>query len=548
MAAVRLGDEASEVQAEADIVPGATSTELDRAEAPEEEGGLRGRQPGAAVAHGAGEGRGVRRRADTDRVAVGGIAQGVHHEVRERAAHQVGVEIDGEVVHGIGREGEPLRGCHRGKLPNDRLDEGAHRGPHPHRRQHPGLEPPHLQQIIDQCLDAVGGGGRSVDGLLHVGRERFELEELEIREESRQRIPQVVHEDRCELVLLGVSLEERTPERLTFHPKRPRPQEPPHPELQLAEVNRFGEEVIDSGLESRESLRPVDEGGHEEDGEDGLGMQGSDPSRDGQAIEVRQHHIEQDEVHRFRRGESQRLLPGRRLEDVTGGGEEAPEHQPGRRGVVDDQEGRRSRGGRGGGGHRIPCSIARPARRGNVTGMKGMVFTHFLDFVTEKFGPEMADDIIEANELPSGGAYTSVGTYSHTEMVAMVGTLAERTGVPADALVRAFGDRLSDTFAHDFPDFYRRATNLFDFLESIEAHIHIEVRKLYPDAELPTFRTESRTLSRLVLRYSSPRRMGHLSEGLISGSARQFGVEVRVRAETLADTDGLDVRFTIDLA
>jgi hypothetical protein len=39
-----------------------------------------------------------------------------------------------------------------------------------------------------------------------------------------------------------------------------------------------------------------------------------------------------------------------------------------------------------------------------------------------------------------------------------------------------------------------------------------------------------------------------LAEGLISGSARQFGVEVRVRAETLADTDGLDVRFTIDLA
>ncbi|MFZ9898861.1 MAG: heme NO-binding domain-containing protein [Gemmatimonadaceae bacterium] len=180
--------------------------------------------------------------------------------------------------------------------------------------------------------------------------------------------------------------------------------------------------------------------------------------------------------------------------------------------------------------------------------MKGMVFTHFLDFVTEKFGPEMADDIIEANELPSGGAYTSVGTYSHTEMVAMVGTLAERTGVPADALVRAFGDRLSDTFAHDFPDFYRRATNLFDFLESIEAHIHIEVRKLYPDAELPTFRTESRTPSRLVLRYTSPRRMGHLSEGLISGSARQFGVEVRVHAESLAETDGLDVRFTIDLA
>lgn len=180
--------------------------------------------------------------------------------------------------------------------------------------------------------------------------------------------------------------------------------------------------------------------------------------------------------------------------------------------------------------------------------MKGMVFTHFLDFVTETFGPDMADDIIEASELPSGGAYTAVGTYSHTEMVAMVGSLAERTGVPADALVRAFGERLSDTFAHDFPDFFRRAANLFDFLESIEAHIHIEVRKLYPDAELPTFRTESRTPSRLVIRYTSPRRMGHLSEGLITGSARQFGVAVKVLAEPVTESDSLDVRFTVDLA
>jgi len=179
--------------------------------------------------------------------------------------------------------------------------------------------------------------------------------------------------------------------------------------------------------------------------------------------------------------------------------------------------------------------------------MKGMVFTHFLDFVTEQFGPEMADDIIEASDLPSGGAYTSVGTYSHGEMVALIGALAERTGRPADGLVRAFGDRLSDTFAHDFPEFYRRAATLFDFLESIEEHIHVEVRKLYPDAELPTFRAESRTPARLVLVYLSPRRMGHLSEGLIAGSARQFGVDVRIASELLEGGDGLAVRFTIDL-
>ena len=180
--------------------------------------------------------------------------------------------------------------------------------------------------------------------------------------------------------------------------------------------------------------------------------------------------------------------------------------------------------------------------------MKGMVFTEFLEFAGRQFGEDVVDDVIEAADVPSKGAYTAVGTYSHGEMVALVMALAEKTGHPAEVLVRSFGEALSDTFAREFPDFFRRAGNLFDFLTSIEEHIHVEVRKLYPDAELPTFTVESRTPARLVLLYRSPRRMGHLSEGLIVGSAKQFGVEVRVKSEALEAGDGLAVRFTVDIA
>ncbi len=179
--------------------------------------------------------------------------------------------------------------------------------------------------------------------------------------------------------------------------------------------------------------------------------------------------------------------------------------------------------------------------------MKGMVFTEFLDFVAERFGDNMVDDIIEASAPPSGGAYTAVGTYSHGEMVGLCGALAERTAVPVGDLVRDFGDRLSDTFARDFPDFFKRAGNLFDFLASIEEHIHAEVLKLYPDAELPRFVVEERTAARMVMLYRSPRRMGHLSEGLITGSARQYDVEVRVRVEELEAGDGTASRFHIEL-
>lgn len=204
---------------------------------------------------------------------------------------------------------------------------------------------------------------------------------------------------------------------------------------------------------------------------------------------------------------------------------------------------------------RTQCRLSRHVVRGHADrffscgarALKGIVFTEFLGFVREQHGEEMVDEIIETSDLASGGAYTAVGTYHHGEMLTLCSALSDRTGTPVATLVRAFGNRLSDTFARTHPAFFERAGNLFDFLESIEQHIHVEVRKLYPDAELPTFAVEARTSTRIVLIYRSPRRMGHLSEGLIQGSARRFGVQVLVHAEPLQQDDGQAVRFTVDL-
>jgi hypothetical protein len=179
--------------------------------------------------------------------------------------------------------------------------------------------------------------------------------------------------------------------------------------------------------------------------------------------------------------------------------------------------------------------------------MKGVVFTEFLGFVSARWGEDMADDIIDAQPLASGGAYTSVGTYDHREMHALCGALATRTGLPAAGLVRDFGEHLAGVFAAQHPEFFDRAAHYFDFLASIEDHIHVEVRKLNPDAELPTFKIEARTPTQLVMLYRSPRRLGALSEGLIAGSARRFGVQARVQAQPVEAGDGQAVRFTVDL-
>ncbi len=68
--------------------------------------------------------------------------------------------------------------------------------------------------------------------------------------------------------------------------------------------------------------------------------------------------------------------------------------------------------------------------------MKGMVFTEFVEMVEQAFGVDVADDIITRSNLPSGGAYTSVGSYGHREVLSMLGALSAHTNVPLSDMTR----------------------------------------------------------------------------------------------------------------
>ena len=166
--------------------------------------------------------------------------------------------------------------------------------------------------------------------------------------------------------------------------------------------------------------------------------------------------------------------------------------------------------------------------------MKGMVFTEFLDMVESKFSADMVDDMIDDSQLPSGGAYTAVGTYDHSELVQMVGALSLRSGVPVPTLIHTFGLHLFGRFHALYPAFFNGTSSALDFLEGIETVIHTEVRKLYPDAQLPRFDCV-RSASGLEMVYSSPRHFGDLAAGLIEGAIAHFGDPVTVTRHNMPD-------------
>jgi hypothetical protein len=176
--------------------------------------------------------------------------------------------------------------------------------------------------------------------------------------------------------------------------------------------------------------------------------------------------------------------------------------------------------------------------------MKGIVFTEFFEMVEQKFDYKMVDNLIDTTELSSGGIYTAVGTYSHTEMINLVVNLSKQTNISIADLLHTFGKYLFKTFTKSYHHFIEKAPDAFSFLTSIHGYIHVEVKKLYPDAELPHFEIQQPNSHTLIMVYSSVRKMADLAYGLIEGCMEHYGEKVSITQEILNDDASL-VKFVI---
>lgn len=177
--------------------------------------------------------------------------------------------------------------------------------------------------------------------------------------------------------------------------------------------------------------------------------------------------------------------------------------------------------------------------------MKGIVFTELMEMMEEEFGYEVVDKVIEQSELENDGAYTAVGTYPFDELVKIVVQAGEVTQTELPVLLNGFGHHLFKTFVRQYPSMIGVAKNGFEFLSFVDGHIHVEVRKLYPDAELPHFTTEMIEENKMEMIYTSSRKLSDLAEGLIEASMEHFKMNVNIEKEVMDET-GTVVKFLIE--
>jgi len=113
-------------------------------------------------------------------------------------------------------------------------------------------------------------------------------------------------------------------------------------------------------------------------------------------------------------------------------------------------------------------------------------------------------------------------------------------------LLHTYGKHLFSRFVVLYPEFFESGANAFDLLERVEGMIHTEVRKLYPDAELPSFEYRRDGNRELEMHYRSNRPLADFAAGLIDGCVAHFGDAIEVsRRDSANPPDSKNACFVL---
>lgn len=156
--------------------------------------------------------------------------------------------------------------------------------------------------------------------------------------------------------------------------------------------------------------------------------------------------------------------------------------------------------------------------------MKGIIFNLLEDFIEDSCGTGVYAEILAGCTLTTADPDLIVGpgTYPDSDFVAIIDCLVCRFEQDAGDVLRAFGKYAVPRLAERYPQFFVAHSTPREFLKSVGFIHHIEIKKLYKDADTPVFSVEDRGVGPLVMKYRSNRRLCHFVEGLVDGLAEQY--------------------------
>ncbi len=160
--------------------------------------------------------------------------------------------------------------------------------------------------------------------------------------------------------------------------------------------------------------------------------------------------------------------------------------------------------------------------------MKGTILVCLKELVEKRFGKATWDRAMAEAAVPHQLflAHTDVPDATVT---ALLGALSKISGLPAKALLDAFGDYWANDYAtRVYAAHYRQHETAMAFLLSVDG-LHKSMTRTIPNAHPPRFTYEVKGEKSFVMSYDSPRKLAGLVPGLVRGVARRYGTTCTVR-------------------
>lgn len=170
--------------------------------------------------------------------------------------------------------------------------------------------------------------------------------------------------------------------------------------------------------------------------------------------------------------------------------------------------------------------------------MKGIIFVALSEMIQESHGHKLWNQVVQNGQLESEGVYTSASIYNDSEVVQLLSTLSKIFNEDINKLEVFFGRYLFNFFRKKYPDLFV-SLSYKDFLKTLDANIHFEIKKMNPDATPPRMSVLEINEKEIEVIYKSKRKMCRLAEGLLVAAGEMFGEVVTVHhSECMRKGDG----------
>ncbi len=179
--------------------------------------------------------------------------------------------------------------------------------------------------------------------------------------------------------------------------------------------------------------------------------------------------------------------------------------------------------------------------------MKGEIFNLLEDFIIQNMGVETYEDIHKecAPSLQTKEPFVGPGTYPDSDFMEIFGAVLRKGQLVASSASRAFGRFCFPRLLARLPGYAEQCGDPKTFLRSIHDVVHVEVRKVYRDAEPPQFTYRDKGPDCLVMIYKSKRKLYDFFEGLIEGVSDYYRIPISISRTIVPKDDGEVCEFEL---